>query len=231
MIKTITTKPLRRLFAIAASILLLTTHNYAASPSDQQKLEAIQTAFADNAAYSQLWQYGWSGLYAGSLAVKGGLWAQSGSHKERYDNGVGFITTSLGLGDLLLNPLRTHSYAKQIKNEEIELKQAEEWLAAAAAEEQEKRSWWAHVSALLVNSAAGLTIALEDDRKTDGAMLFLTNMIATETKIFTSPKQMTKAYEAYQDDDLAGMQTNLQQPSSSWQVAAAGPVLYLNYRF
>lgn len=199
--------------------------------SDTAKLDFIRTNFTQAASPSQYWQNGWLALFGGSAVIQGATWAISGSDSERYDGKVGFISSALGVGDLLMNPMPTHHYAQQFKQQNVNLEQAEQWLADAAAKEQYQRSFLNHFLSGLVSAAAGLAVGLDDKRPSDGWLTFATNMLASEVKIFTSPTHMTKTWQAYQQGNLEAVSVAPKSTAPQWQVAAAGPVLILNYQF
>lgn len=206
----------------------------AQTPTDAQKLAFIQQNFAAVSEHSFAWQYGWLTIFGGSALINGVVWSATDSDKEAYDSKVGLVTSALGVGDLLLNPMRSHQYAERLSTEQVELAQAEAWLKAAAVREDYERSWTNHLLSGLVNGLAGLMVAYDDKRSEDGWLLFATNMLATEAKIFTSPRRMSQAWQAYQSGDLAALAAANQaakQDEYRWQLAASGPVLHFQYRF
>ena len=220
---------LNRFFALLAlSATCWSAPSIAATEAD--KLQFIQQEFQANREHSLYWQRGWFGLFAGVAAVQGVAWHYTDDDNDRYDRAVGFTTSALGAADMLLNPMRSHGYADQLAGGNVSLQQAEQWLAAAAAREQYERSLTNHLLAGLVNGLAGLAVAYDDNRPGDGWLTFASGMIATEVKIHTAPTRMTEAWQAYQRGELspqAAATTELPR----WQVAAAGPVLFLQYQF
>lgn len=222
--------------ALISGLAILSTSNigYAEENLSTQKLEFIQQQFQQNKDYSQLWQYGWLGVFSASAAVNGVLWSESSSRKEKFASKVGFITSALGVGDMLVNPMPTHGYAEKMTEQQIELTQAEQWLADAAAKEQYQRSFINHLLSGVVAVASGVAIAKNDHHKTsDGIVTFATNFIASEAKIWTAPTHMTRAWSAYQSGNIETAQYHRYRPKeqTSWQLAAAGPVLHLQYQF
>lgn len=204
--------------------------SHAAEPTDTDKLNFIQEQFQQGKDYSQLWQYGWLSVFSTSATVNGVLWSESSSRKEKFASKVGFITSSLGVGDMLVTPMPTHTYAKKLQHEKIELAEAERWLMDAMEKERYQRSFTSHFLSGLVAAASGVAIAKNDHHKnSDGLLTFATNFLASEVKIWTSPTQMTRAWNAYQNGNLELAQ---QRPSTKqWHLAAAGPVLYFQYQF
>jgi hypothetical protein len=203
-------------------------------PSDGEKMAFIKENFQSVRDQSYYWQYGWIALFGGSAVLNGAVWGISDSDKEVYDAKVGFVTSALGVGDLLTNPMRSHEYADQLEAGQVDLAQAEVWLKAAAEREEYERSWLNHLLAGVVNGIAGLAVAYDDKRPGDGWLVFATNTLATEVKIFTAPQQMSKAWKAYQSGDKAALTTATAAAKTAdyrWQLAASGSVLTLNYRF
>lgn len=198
--------------------------------SDQEKLEFIQSNFNDNAQHSRYWQNGWLTIFGATAVVEAGLWSQSGSDKESYDAKVTTITSTLATLDMLINPMKSHKYADQLNSSDISLAQAEDWLAKAAKREQYERSFTSHFLSGLVNGLAGLAVGRDDKRKNDGWFTFASGMIASEVKIFTSPTRMTKTWQAYQDGDLSPLAAS-HNNKQRWLVAAAGPILHVQYNF
>lgn len=227
-------KPLTCSLLGACLVLSIPATSLAADPKDAEKLEFIQQQFQQHKDYSQLWQYGWLSVFSASAVVNGVLWSETSSRKEKMDGKVGFITSALGVGDMLLNPMPTHSYAKKMSKQEVPLAQAEQWLADAAEKERYQRSFVNHFLSGLVAVASGVAIAKDDHHKTaDGIVTFATNFIASEAKIWTAPTHMTQAWNAYQSGnyEAAAQASYAAKDAPRWQLAAAGPVLHLNYHF
>ena len=218
------------LLILALAIAPLSLANDNLAPSEQAKLEFIQENFNANAQHSRYWQNGWLTIFAASAVVHTGIWDQSGSNKESYDAKVTAITSTIATVDMLLNPMKSHNYADQLSNADISLAQAEDWLAKAAKREKYERSLTSHLLSGLVNGLAGLAVGREDKRKSDGWFTFASGMLASEVKIFTSPTRMTKTWEAYQQGDISAL-TTAESQRSRWYVAAAGPILQVQYKF
>src|SRR5690606_34735808 len=78
------------------------------------------------------------------------------------------------------------------------LEEARALMASVADEEQRRRSLRARLGPLLVNLAAGLTIAIDDDRPGDGALNFATGMLVSELRLRTQSQAVLKARQAWQ---------------------------------
>lgn len=215
---------------LALALPSLSYANNAPASSDQEKLRFIQDSFAANAQHSRYWQNGWLSIFATSTVVHAGLWGQSGSDKESYDAKVTTITSTLATADMLLNPMRTHQYSEQLNDSNADLAQAEHWLQKAAEREQYERSFISHLSSAFVNGLAGLAVGRDDGRERDGWLTLATGIITSEVKIFTSPTGMSKAWAAYQNGDLSPLAAT-RKSKPHWNVAAAGPILQVQYRF
>lgn len=212
---------------------LLPSFCQAATSTDAAKLNFINKQFQQGADYSQLWQYGWLSVFSTSAAVNGALWSESSSRKEQFASKVGLITSSLGVGDMLVTPMPTHTYAKKLRQGNIELAEAELWLSKAMEVERYQRSFTSHFLSGLVAAISGVVIAKNDHHKTsDGVITFATNFLASEVKIWTSPTHMTQAWNAYQNGNFSTAQYHryrVKEPAH-WQIAAAGPMLGVKYQ-
>lgn len=224
----------RRYIATLLLSITLPLSAFAESNPEDEKLQFIHQQFQQHKGYSQLWQHGWLGVFSTSAIVNGVLWSESSSRKEKAGARVGFITSTLGVGDILLGPSLTHIYAKKMNQQEVSLPQAEEWLAKAAEKEQYQRSFTNHFLSGLVAVVSGVVIANDDYHKTsDGILTFATNFLASEAKIWTAPTHMIQAWNAYQNGqyEVANQVRHYAKDAPRWQLAAAGPVLFVQYQF
>lgn len=218
---------------LAAAIPAITL---AAPDINQQQTEFIQQHFNQEADHARLWQQGWLGLFAGVATLQGIAYSQTENEPNLTDRAVGFTTSFLGAADLLINPLNTHKYAEQLKampatttaQQVAKREQAEQWLQAIAKREAYEQSWVNHLLSGLVNGIAGVVVANEGDRKTDGWLTFASGVIASEVKIYTAPQQSEKALAQYRRGDYS-LAASIEQPR--WRISAAGPVLHASYRF
>ncbi|UXD86598.1 hypothetical protein [Thalassolituus hydrocarboniclasticus] len=217
--------------------LLLLLSCATAQADDQAKLAFLQQQFDNSSDHSRLWQQGWLGLFGGVAALNGIAYTQTEGEHNKYDRAVGFTTSFLGAADMLLNPMKTHRFADDLKampepddsTRQAKLARAEQWLNAAAEREAYEQSLLNHVLAGLVNGLAGLAVAYDDKRPADGWMTFASGMIASEVKIYTAPQTMTAAREQYRNGNLEAVTAKSDAPY--WQVAAFGPVLSATYHF
>lgn len=221
-------------------LVLLTSLSAAAdnttSNTTESKLAYIQAAFDRETDHARLWQQGWLGLFSASAALQGLAYTQTENEPNLTDRAVGFTTSALGAIDLLINPLKTHVYAQDLQKMSDDtpeqqlkkLKQAEQWMAQVAERESYEQSWLNHLAAGIVNGIAGVVVANEGDRPTNGWLTFASGFIASEIKIYTAPDNMSGVLEKYRQGDLT---TSASSKSPRWQFAAYGPVLAAQYRF
>lgn len=233
---------MKSVFTAKISLRLLCTLFLSGSASvmaadDTDKLHFLNMRFAQAAPDSQLWQYGWFGLFSGVAAVNGIAYSQTEGEHNRYDRKVGFTTSFLGAADMLLNPMRTHSFAEQLRampentpeQRYSKLARAEAWMKIAAERERYEQSTLNHVLASVVNGLAGLAVAKDDGRVADGWMTFITGVVASEVKILSAPEHMLATEYLYNSGKLVTETAKADAPR--WQIAAFGPVLSASYRF
>ncbi len=223
-----------RIFLLALSVLLSSI----SQADDQQiRIDFIQKQFAQNANHSKTWQWGWLGFLATSATAQGISANLVADDKLQYDMSTGAITSFLGAADLIINPMRSHRYSLRLQKmssnnsaeQQAKLRQAETWLAKAAAREAQEKSWVTHALSTLVNGLAGLAVAYDDKRPIDGWLTFATGMAVSQFKIYTSPTRMMKAQQAYQSGNYHIQAANVEP--ERWQIAAAGPSLWVKWKF
>lgn len=214
---------------LAATLALLTTVPVYAN-ADAEKLAFIRDNFQDVRDHSFYWQNGWATVMAANTIGRGILASQTGSRNERYDSEVSAITSALGFASLMMDPMRSHQYADEFKQRDVSLTEAEQWLKKAAARERYEQGWLNRLSSFVVNGVAGLYVAYDHKRPSDGWLMFATGMIATEARILTAPTHMSDTWEAYQRGDLSPLTAaNSNQPG--WHIAAFGPLVSVQYQF
>lgn len=219
---------------LSVALLLGANSSYG---DDQQRIDFIQQQFQQTRDHSEMWQWGWFGFLGSAAAVQGIAANTVDDDKLQYDMSVGAVTSFLGAADMLLNPMQTHHFndqLQQLNNDTAvakaeKLQQAESWLAKAAAREAYEQSWTNHLLSGLVNGLAGLAVAYDDKRPIDGWLTFATGMAVTEFKIYTAPQNMMAAQQAYINGKYS-VQTAKITPRR-WNIAAAGPNLFVEYKF
>ncbi|NRA23961.1 MAG: hypothetical protein HRU08_05695 [Oleispira sp.] len=217
-----------------ALMLLLAFTSHA---DEQQRIDFIQQQFEQTRDHSEMWQWGWFAFLGAAATVQGIAANTADDDKLQYDMSVGAITSFLGAADMLLNPMKSHNYSDQLEemktSNQIEtkekLRQAESWLAKAAARETYEQSWTNHLLAGLVNGLAGLAVAYDDKRPIDGWLTFATGVAVSEFKIYTAPRTMLAAQQAYQSGNYSQQAAKVEP--SRWNIAAMGPNLMVNWQF
>lgn len=228
--------PIGKLSQILMASLIFSSTS-AVALDDEEKLKFLNMRFNQAASDSKMWQYGWFGLFSGVATLNGIAYSQTEGPHNRYDRKVGFTTSFLGAADMLLNPMKTHSFAEQLRAmpestaEQRYSKriQAEAWMKVAAERERYEQSTLNHVLASVVNGLAGLAVAKDDGRVADGWMTFITGVVASEVKILSAPEHMMETEYLYNSGKLVTEAAKADAPR--WEVAAFGPILSASYRF
>lgn len=188
----------------------------APAPDSAARVAWIQKALDDQAGASRLWQYGWTGVYGAATVVEGAKAANkdgADEEDERFDSTVNAVTSLLGFGSMLFDPLTLHGDAKRLAampqdtDEEIKAKlaMAELSLRKAAEREERGRSLETHLIAGAVNLAAGLVVTLDGGREGDGLAIFATGMLLSEAQIFTTPQRAIATWDAYRKGSLGSI--------------------------
>ena len=82
---------IRRFAAACLAGLLLPLPALAQGPDAEW--QAYEPALADGARHANLWQAGWTTIYAGSLALNAWQASEASSRDDRYDARVGAYTS------------------------------------------------------------------------------------------------------------------------------------------
>lgn len=178
-------------FACAFSLPAL-----AQSSSDWAKYDDV---FENGARQANLWQWGWTGVYATSLAVNAYQASEASDRDDRYDARVGAVKSALALGGMFTDrqphPAALERYERLKANGELSGVQALGLELAQA--ERARRGWSARVGSLLVNGLAAGVIAA-DGRGDDAALNFASGMLVNELQIWTQPNQASSAINRFQ---------------------------------
>lgn len=228
---------MRLLFTMLTALIAITAHSDEHSMEQQMQFDFINQQFNNASDHSQTWQWGWFG-FLGSATLIQTIGANTlNDDKIKYDMGVGAVTSLLGSADMLLNPMQSHLYSDQLqsmsRNSDLtldaKLRQAESWLNHAGAREAYEQSLTNHLLSGLVNGLAALVIAYDDKRPVDAWVSFATGIAVSEVKIYTAPQSLIKAKADYQKGDYSLKTAKADQQRLF--VAAAGPNLWVNWRF
>lgn len=211
-------------------ILLLLLPGVALAQSSQAEWAGYRDALARGERQATIWQYGWSGVYAASLATSAYQASEADASDDRFDARVGTVKSALALGGMFLDR-QPHAEARR----ELErlratgdLEQARALMQRVAAEERERRSWQARLDSLLVNTLAGLAIGIGDDRPRDGAINFATGMLVSELQLRTQPTQAGSALNRFQPARLSLGDVDL-DVQYAWVVAPNQVGVHLRY--
>ncbi len=168
--------------------------------------DTLWPAFQKSQSQARVWQYGWTGFYAGSLSYDLYQSDHADAHKDRYDARVSAATSALGLAGLWLDPLlysparqaleKIHADPHLTRQEKAE--KSVPLLIQVADEEASRQGWKRRIAPFIVNLAAGLVIGIGDQRPGNGALQFGLGMAVSELQIRTQPTQVTNAWEPSQ---------------------------------
>ena len=187
-----------RVFAVSALALLVLPFQtvQAQTPSDWATYD---TVFENGARHAALWQTGWTGIYAASLAFDAYQSSEASDPDDRFDARVGVVKSALAVVGMLTDrqphPAALAEYQRLKASGDLSGVQALGLQLAQA--ERERRGWEARVSSLVVNGIAGAVIAA-DGRESDGAINFATGMLVNELQIWTQPYQASNAINQFQ---------------------------------
>jgi hypothetical protein len=205
-------------FLLVSQLNLLVADPGSAVPdkSAEQALERM----ADPARY---WQYGWTGVFLGSVVLQARTLSQpKASAEARFDARMSLITSSSGLLSTLVNPLPAallsdYRQLPDITPEDKIAKQREAYRILRETEwEIERRQGWAFHALLLTEQvlAAG-AIAWIDGRPQDAARRFVLGTITSGLFIYTLPQRAVSSHNG--------------APQLSWRLAPEGVALQLDF--
>lgn len=185
-----------RLANLLCVILLGITAAAQAQTSDWM---AYDDVFENGARQANVWQAGWTTIYAGSLAYNAYQSSEASDRDDRFDARVGVVKSALALGGMLMDrqphPAALAEYRRLRAEEELSGVQALGLELAQA--ERERRGFDARLGSLVVNGVAGAIIAA-DGRGDDAVLNFATGMLVSELQIWTQPHQATRAINRFQ---------------------------------
>lgn len=185
-----------RLPSWLGALLCAVTLSAQAQSSDWAQYDDV---FENGARQANLWQWGWTGVYATSLAVNAYQSSEASSRDDRFDARVGAVKSALALGGMFTDrqphPAALERYERLKVNGELSGVQALGLELARA--ERARRGWSARVGSLLVNGLAAGVIAA-DGRGDDAAINFASGMLVNELQIWTQPNQASSAINRFQ---------------------------------
>lgn len=189
--------PRCRLLSFACALLMFVSP-LALAQQPTQEYQAYEDALARGERHAYVWQYGWAGVYASTLAVNVYQASESDSRDTRYDARVGAVKSALALAGTLMDRQPHPAARRQLREGDGDIESARRLLHEVAAEERQRRSLEARLGSLLVNTASGLLIGVGDGRGRDGAINFATGMLVSELQLQTQPRQATAAINRFQ---------------------------------
>lgn len=235
----------RRLFAALAAGMVTTWCSAGSAarsaeellPDSQvvERLEHIQSALDDGETYAQIWQWGWLGFHAVSVAAGAALAAIEWRDETSRAGMLGLAGKSvLSLGLALFVPLEAASAPGILRRmpdstqeqRRRKLAKAEQLLADCARDAERKTSWLPHILNLGVNATAAVITYLylnaqrdgsdaHDERFTTPLLGFALGFGAITAKIFMTSTRTEDDWRAYQSK-LHGLPP---EPIVSWFVA------------
>lgn len=212
--------------------------------SDLAKSQFIQQQLEQQSDHSELWQWGWFGFLAGTGTAQA-IGSQVIDNRDmQYDMRVGAVKSLLGAADLLVNPMKTHSYAAELaqmpeqtpEQQAKKAEQAEIMLKQAVEREEYEQSWVNHTLSGVVNLAGSALIGIDDERPAAALLDFAVGMLVSEIKIYSAPQKLSESLALYQSGDYQALTSNTARKAampteSQWQIAVLGRQLQVDYRF
>lgn len=182
------------LLALALGIVLAAP---ALAQQPTQEYRAYEDALARGERHANLWQYGWGGVYATSLAVNAYQASEASDRDDRYDARVGVVKSALALAGVWMDRQPHPAAYRDLREGDGDIESARRLLQTVAKEERQRRSLEARLGSLLVNTASGLLIGVGDGRGRDGAINFATGMLISELQLQTQPRQASLAINRF----------------------------------
>lgn len=181
---------------LCALLCAFTLPVHAQSTNDWAQYDEV---FENGARQANVWQWGWTGVYATSLAVNAYQSSEASDADDRFDARVGAVKSALALGGMFTDrqphPAALARYERLKADGELNGVQALGLELAQA--ERERRGWSARVGSLVVNTLAAGVIAA-DGRGDDAAINFASGMLVNELQIWTQPNQASSAINRFQ---------------------------------
>jgi len=171
-----------------------------------ERIQCIQKMLTDSKPATNLWWYGWLGIYGAATLGQGALFLTSKDPATKQDMALGASIAFIGATIQVIVPLNTGRDAETLaqlpeKTNEEKLRKlsvAEDLLKSDAMKEKLGRSWQIHALNEAVNLSSGLVVWLGYKRTIwDGIGNFLLNSVITETQIWTQPTRTLKDYQNY----------------------------------
>ena len=134
------------------------------------------------------WNNSFIGVFSAGMALNAYIYFSEDKNDKKFDAGVDFVKSALGLGSMLLDPFVT----KSIVEDYASIEQA---LRRAIKREAYEKSLTNHLLSGLVNLLGGAAIWAIDDRRSDAIRNFALGTLVSEIKIWTAPSSLSKIEE------------------------------------
>ncbi|WP_104203306.1 hypothetical protein [Billgrantia saliphila] len=187
-----------RFLPFVCAALMVVVSPLVLAQSAEREWRAYEDALARGERQANVWQYGWAGVYATTLAVNAYQASEASDRDDRYDARVGVVKSALALGGTLMDRQPHLEAYRELREGDGNIESARRLMQAVAEEERRRRSLEARLGSLAVNLASGLLIGVGDGRERDGAINFATGMLVSELQLQTQPRQATVAINRFQ---------------------------------
>lgn len=182
--------------------------------NETERLGFIRKEFDESAMYSNIWWYGWAGVFGVSAAVSLTVGFTSDDRVEQITQVVSGVQSAIGFAGLVFSPMPS-AYAGRIlrgmpdatpEEKARKLLEGERLLAETADAQTFGSSWVPHLLNFVVGAAGGIVIwkvygnEIEDEGgnpRKEGIYNFLLSFIIGELQIFTQPVSGIRAWNDY----------------------------------
>lgn len=179
-----------------------------------ERITFIQKEFDESAMYSNIWWYGWMGVFGASAAVSFGVGFTSDDKTVKITQVVSGVQSVIGFAGLVLSPMPSVYAGRTLRDMPGEtpeerlrkLHEGERLLSETADAQAFGSSWVPHLLNFAVGAAGGLVIwkaygnEIEDaggNPRKEGLYNFLLSFIIGELQIFSQPVSGIKAWNSY----------------------------------
>ena len=182
------------------------------------------------------WYWGWFSGYSAITMGRLGMWALADTPADRAENAVGAATSFLGVGGLVISPLRKHlSDGKDLRAHTAtspaewagKRAAAETLLRTQAAAQRRGKHWGNRMLSASVPIGAGLVLWLAYDLPVQAAIATASGLVVGQTQIMTQPDHAVSQWEQYQ----SGAWRRPPSPSTSWHLTPMPGGMQLTLRF
>jgi hypothetical protein len=189
------------------------------------RIQLIQNKLDEGKKNANLWWYGWIAAYGTATLAQGAVFLFSDKLATRQDMALGALTTLLGVGGQLIDPMvpgyapaRLREFPEGSPGQNLlKLQEAEKLFEESALREKEGRSWKIHALDGAVNFGCGFVVWLGFKRTPlAGIENFAMNTAICEVQIFTQPTRAIRDYNAYCRQYKPSQNLTCQVPEVTW---------------